>query len=614
MEAQRRLWVILGVLALPALWMLLDLWLRVDLPGAPALEHLAFRALVGPLEWLTEGAGERLGVAMVAAGAVLAPALVFRWWRVLDVAALGVAALQIVVVVLALLMERALLPGVVVALALGWRGLGIRGFDRRAAGVFGLVAGGGAALYVYSVFMTWGQGYPLVQAMGRALRSGAVSFASLFCVGCALLAAGVAWRRGIDLRRAGLALAAGVGVSLLLRAGLGVGGPWATAPFVVAAGLALGALGGGLVGVGGGAPRWWPVSLALPTALALLMMGHTYSARVFACPSAGAEHLRLVGATSEIFRLRRGDGFAAMTQREDARFARMDLKTDVVSWVKPGPLRAPLPPHVEAKGALWGTPEELVFAGDRWFGTVVPGEPGRFLGEDAPWGAAVRNVVAELDAGATEVTSAVAVPDLCWINTLGWGGADGLLYAGCEDVPGLHRLRHGAVVDSTTEARLGDVQDIAFGADRLWTVSLWFRPTLTELRRSDLGIERQLVIGGSHYHLARDAARDRIWTTAWYGGRVRVIDVAGWRRERTMAAGLGARPVEILADEVLVHSAYDGLLRMYDADTLQELDRMAVGGHVKDLAADPETGQAWFASQCGLYALDARAWAAEARR
>ncbi len=353
---------------------------------------------------------------------------------------------------------------------------------------------------------------------------------------------------------------------------------------------------------------------ALPTVLALLMMGHAYAGRVLACPDEGAEHLRLVGATTEIFRARHAGDFAALAMREDARFARLELDgTDTVSWVEPGPMRAPLPPHVPANGALWGTPEELVAASDGFWGTVVPGDPGRFLSEDAPWGAAVRNVIVGLDAEAQEVVSAVAVPDLCWINTLGWGGDDGLLYAGCEDVPSLYRLKDGAVVDKTLERRLGDVQDIAFGDDRIWTVSLWFQPTLTELRRSDLGIERQLTIGGSHYHLAVDAARDRIWTTAWYGGRVRVVDLKEWRREKTLPTGLGARAVEVLPEVVLVASAYDGMLRMFDAGSLELLDSMPVGGHVKDIAADPERGKAWFGSQCGLYELDWKAWAEASR-
>ena len=313
--------------------------------------------------------------------------------------------------------------------------------------------------------------------------------------------------------------------------------------------------------------------------------------------------------------MRHAGDFAALSMREDARFARLDLDgSDRVSWVDPGPLRAPLPPNVPAQGTLWGTPEELVWADGAWYGTAVPGDPGRFLPSGAPWGAAAHNVIVKLDGEARQLLSATAVADLCWINTLGWGGGDGLLYAGCEDVPGLHRLRDGVEVDSTTEVRLGDVQDIAFGPERLWTVSLWLQPTLTELRRSDLSISRQLTIGGSNYHLALDAARGRIWTTAWYGGRVRVVDVESWKRVRTLRTGLGPRPVEILPDVVLVASAYDGRMRMFDAEGMNELGSMAVGGHVKDIAADAERGLAWFGSQCGLYELDWRAWAAELRR
>jgi hypothetical protein len=599
------------------LWILLDLWLKVDLPGAPALEHLAFRALVGPLEWLTEGAGERMGVLLVIVGAVLVPALVFRWWRALDVFALGLIAMQTLVLVLALLMERALLPGVLIGVAIAWKGLPTGRFDRRAAVGFGLAAGGGSALYVYSIFMTWGQGYPLLQAAGRALRSGSVSFVSVYSALCLLVALAAAWtlRARVDLRRVGVGVLVGFLVASALRLAFGVGGPWLPGLFAVAAGVGIAAFGRGLVDVGGPELRWIPVRGALPTVLAMLVMAHTYGGRVLACPDEGASHLRLVGTTTEVFRMRHAGTFAALAMREDARFARLELDgSDRVSWVEPGPLRAPLPPHLPANGALWGTPEELIQADDGFWGTVVPGDPTRYLSEDAPWGAAVRNVVVKLDADARELVSVAAVPDLCWINTLGWGGSDGLLYAGCEDVPGLVRLKDGAVVDRRMEPRLGDVQDIAFGEDRIWTVSLWFRPTLTELRRSDLGIERQLPIGGSHYHLALDEARDRIWTTAWYGGRVRVVDVNAWKRIKTLPAGLGARPVEVLPDVVLVGSGYDGQMRLFDADSLELLDSMAVGGHVKDIAADADRGLAWFGSQCGLYELDWRAWANEARR
>ena len=597
------------ILALaPAAWILLDLVLRLDLPGAPWLSHRAFRLLVGPLEWLTEGSGERLGVVLVVWAALAAPAAVFRWRAFASLTAVPIASMQILLVVLGLLMERGL--GLGVAAAAGTAAsLGAlpppRAPHRRLALALGAVVGLLACAYVYSLFMTRGEGYPLLQAAGRAVRGGGFPLLELVCL-LAVAAVGAAawWRRDSLNVRLLAALGSGLGVAAAARLLLGEGGPWGSMLPALALGLTVVALGRPLLSWGAGGPTSWPVRLVPATLIGLMLLGHAYAGRVLRCPADDAPHLRRLGSPSEIFRLKLAGTGAVASLREGGQIARVDLATGVLSPAAAGPI---------GRGdRIEGTPEELVQAGDRWFASFLSPRPADWLEADAPWGIEAHNALAELDATASAVIAAHGLPGLCWVNTLHWGPPH--LYIGCEDRPGLHRWdpATASLVDANLDPRLGDVQDLALHPDgrRLFTISLWFSDRLSELSRDDLSVLRQTALGGSHYHLAHDPHRDRLYASAWYGGRVRVLDADTLSRLRPLPVGLGARPVEVLpAGRLLVASAYDGLMRISDGDRV--LGRLPVGGHVKDIAYDPARDRAWFWSQCGLFELDVAGWLAE---
>ena len=99
------------LIALPALWAFADLMLHRDLPGAAALQHLAFRLLVRPLEWLTEGSGHRLRVALG------------LWGFVVLSAALGEEGAR----------PKRIVFGVTAAIALSWLDMHVQGRAEAAA-------------------------------------------------------------------------------------------------------------------------------------------------------------------------------------------------------------------------------------------------------------------------------------------------------------------------------------------------------------------------------------------------------------------------------------------------------------------------------------------------
>jgi hypothetical protein len=628
-------WLRRGALAALCLvgWMLADLWVGRDLlPFAPTLEHLAFRAVVGPLEWLTEGDGGRL----VGAGAT---------WLGLSVLAgivrgrAGAVALRgnalllcgglVFVAVLGLLMERALAGGIGVALAvrvLGGRlllapGLPHRGVPAARAPLLALlvVAGGGALYWLYAVFMTFGEGYPLLRWLGGLLRTASVPFVAVWAglAGLLLVAATVWLARIAPLRpRRGvfaLATVAGVLATAVVRWGLGAEGPASSAALLVPLALVITELAAGPWGLTRAAgsldPAGWPRRALLPALLGALLVSHAYAARVLACPDEGAmPFLRRVAAPPEIFRIAPGaGGLLALSGRGARSLGWLDPATGTLGTFGAGPLAAPFPPGVPPDGSMNGNPEELVWSAvdGAWVASIVPADPFAFMEPGAPPGTEVNNLLATVDPSARAITRVAAYPGMCWINTL-HAQPDGL-WVGCEDRPGLARLEGGAVAQETAAPALGDVQDLAFGSGgRVWSISLWFRPTLTELRRHDLSIARQLRIGGTHYHLAHDPVTDRLFASAWYGSRLRVVDAGTMTAAGSLPLGFGGRAVSVDARRrlVLASSTYDGLLRVCDPDALTVRAALPVGGHIKDIAVDEELGRAWFWSQCGLYELD----------
>ncbi len=622
-----------------------DLYLRVDLPGAAWLAHQAFRALVGPLEWLTEGEGGRLRLALGLAAAVGVAAVAARPARrvVWPGGALLIAAAQLLVIALAVLMERALAAGLLVALAtaapLGLlRSRPAVPWPRWPLAAAIAVAGVVACYYVYALFMTYGEGYALLRWAGARVRDDGVALLPGFGIAAGVLLAGLAvpslLRAGDRPRRAArLAGAAAAGVAVALIGHRLVGQPtplWPT-PLVVGAGLALFALAWGPLIGGAGAnpldPRSLPRLLLLPTLLAPLLIGHTYAARVFRCgPATSMPGLERVASPGEVFRVTLGarGALAALTLRTDSRLGWLPVWPDAgaLQPTDPGPAGHPGgDPRAEA-GVLAGVPEELVYAPslDLFFATVTPeaelaGETRRVGFDPGPHPVGpMTNLILVIAGDGSRVVEALEAPGLCWVNTLRWSEPEGLLYVGCEDRAGVHRYdpAAGAFRDGTHARPIGDVQKIALHPARptLYTVSLWKTPRLTELSRDGLEVTRQVTLGGSHYDVVADGATGRVFASAFYGSRVRVVEGGDLRQARSIPAGFGTRALALSDDPhlLLASSVYDGTLRVCDPATGETRATLPVGGHIKDIAVDQERDWAYFWSQCGLFRLDLSGW------
>ena len=612
--AQLALLLVAPLLAVPA-WAFADLLLRRDLPGASTLQHAGFRTLVVPLEWLTEGDGERLRLVFLLWLLALASAALGhrrRWARgVLWGSAAIVVSAELVTVALAVLMERGLAAGVALAVGLYlWRGRDEQADERPRPAVLaaGALAAAASLYYVYALFMTQGSGYPLLIRLGEALRVGGTSFLSLWAV--AVLAVGAL---ALALRRSTLRVlpwTAGPGALLALA-----GSPLGALVAVPASVAVVALLEPSLRRLRG--PARWPLVMAVPCVLAGVLFGHTYSARVLRCPAPDDDRVRLLATPGEVFRVAHGAGDTLLlSQRTDRAFGRLHLGAGQgIVPALTGPLAHPGQEPGEGARELFGHPEELVFARshDRFYGSFVPADPGRWRPLSEP--GEINNLVAVISGDGRTVLDAFSLPGLCWINTLHWSDQDGLLYAGCEERPGLHRIDPDGerLVDGQSDPRLADVQDIAFGqgelADRLFTISLWRSRFLTELDREDLAPRRRLRIGGMSYHLAYDPDSSRLFASGWYAGRVRMVDASKMELLGSLPAGFGVREVVVhrRLRLLLASGTYDGLLRVWrlrDDGPPEPLAQVPVGGHVKDIRVHEGSDRAWFWSQCGLYELD----------
>ena len=633
------------LLSLFGAWIFLDLYLRVDLPGAALLAHGAFRAIVWPLEWLTEGEGSRLRILLgILAGATLAALVLPRWgrwfWQV--IAAVAAAAL-LLVTALGVLMERALGGGLVLALA-GCYLLGALpsrpGVPLSRAGRWGVAlavaaVGGGASYWVYALFMTYGEGYPLLDWLGAMLRHQGVKFLHIYAGALAVLialAAALVIRppggRARRVSRITLATAAGIACALLLDWLFSLDSPTWTTALVIPAGVLVARLVRGLRApfrVG------WSTKLCFamitPFILALLLIGHTYAARIFCCPEpTAAPYLTRIANLSEVFRvsLFKDHTRLALSARSARRLAWVEVQPVLrrVRYTDPGPARSR--GHGARTPDLDGVPEDFVHAPalGRFFVSLtahdLPStkvEMGRRLLGSPGQQQDINNLLLTVSGDAAKVEVVVGVPGLCWINCMRWNDPERLLYLGCEDRPGLFRYdpRSRLFKDAILDASIGDVQDIAFNPQhrRLYTVSLWKTPRLTELDWRSLAIRRQVTIGGSHYDVVHDPRSGRVFASAWYASRVRVVNAETLQVVGRIPTGLGTRALAVARpqDLLLVSSIYDGRLRICDPSSGEVRASLPVGGHVKDIAVDEERGLAYFWSQCGLYRLDLSRWA-----
>jgi len=625
-----------------------DLYLRVDLPGAAALAHLAFRAIVAPLEWLTEGDGARLKVLLMALGATGVAGLIvprpMRWfWQAAAALAAGA---MLMVLAIAALMERALAAGLTLAIvAAALTSLTKRASSspphtsgrRLVGGALLAVVGAGACYWIYALFMTYGDGYPLLEWLGALHRTHGVDLLTLYAGATAaiLLASAVSllWARdgrGRRLQIFTMAAAGGLGISLLLEWALSLGGPAWTAALVVPAGLAL-ATALHRVGLRAPAMLGWPgralFALFPPFVLALLLVGHTYAARVFRCPNpADSPYLTRIASLSEVFRVtlfaqRQRLAISARSSRRLG-WVPLDIVPAEVRYTAAGPARLH---HANAEPTrLAGVPEDFVHAPklQRFYVSLTAHAEGpdalpmeRATSQtDLGRTEEINNLLLTISGDASKVTEVVGIPGMCWLNCVRWSDPERLLYLGCEDRPGLFRYdpARRLVMDGVLHPDVGDVQDIAFDprARRLFTVSLWKTPYLTEVDQRTLARKRKVSIGGSHYDVVYDPGSDRVFASAWYGSRVRMVDAKTLQLQGRIPTGLGARALAVAKRQglLLASSIYDGKLRICNAASGEVREALQVGGHVKDIAVDEARGVAYFWSQCGLYRLDLAPW------
>lgn len=615
-------------------WAGLDLFVRHDLPGASWLQHQAFRALVVPMEWATEGSGERLIWVLALGAVVLASALLNRgslWARpVVYGLALSLALLGLTAVSLATLMERSLALGVLVSVVLAARSLPARSEATAPSGsvttLLILATLSTTAYYVYALFMTRGEGYPLLQSLGGALRDSGASWTGVWFGAVALLGLGAGLVRPLPLRIWLRSLVPGI----LIGSFSSVGAALVLVPSAVLLAAVLiprlHALSGALA---------WPARMVFPCLVAGLLFGHTYSARVLACPPSDHPRLQRLATPGEVFRLALGkDGRLALALREDQRFGaiRTDVPEPSIAFAGSGALK----PDWRSDGfQLAGTPEELVYAAsiDSFFASVIPADPTDFesvaTSSMSSWNAgsgssrvdperaansSINNVLARLNGDSSWVEDAFGVPGLCWVNTLHWSDSEDLLYIGCEEQPGLHRYdpEGQGMIDGQSDARLGDVQDLAFGEGELdastFSISLWRSRFLTELDRGSLEIKRQVAIGGTHYHLAYDPKTQLLFASSYYGGRVRVVDARSMETRASLPGDFGTREVVVhpAARLLLASSTYSGELRLWSLREQEPrlVEQLSLGGHIKDIRVDPRSPRAWTWSQCGLYSID----------
>jgi len=613
----------LGLLAV-GVYVFADLYLRVDLPAAGRLQHLAFRGVTDVLQWLDVDRSRIRPVAIGAGVVVLVAAVTGRRGAIPQRAvAVALCAPVVVAVVVAALMER----GLFFAWVLGCVVLHSRGHlfgapragwkTSAASGAVGAVLGVGALVYLFSVVAADSSGYSMpdrLRDLERAGRLGGVFPTIAIVVGVPSAVAAVK-RGGRDaagaLAVAALAAAAASGRGMGLTAALG----GATA---VALTGALGPLLLGSVAPAPGALRRWPGAALLPGAIAGLLFGHAYGVRLFQCPDELPPHLVRIADPAEVFStaLSAAGDVVALSLRAERRLGRIVSPhgpgPHAIEAADPGPIPAPPPEENELPGTTYATVEELVPAPevDAFFATALAGHTDFYSLPTSPPNT-VNNMVVRLRGDARAADAAFWEGHLCWIGTLAWDAPARRLYMGCEYDPQIHRLDFdaGTIDLAKTDPRLGDVAGVAVDAarDRLYTVSLWDSDRVTELDRSTLEILRSRRIGGTHYAVAYDPDDRRLFAPAFYASRVRIVDTETLDVVGSVRTGLGPRALAFVPGErdlLLAAAVYDDVLRVCDAGDGAVLETVRVGGHVKSIAVDHDRRLAYFWSRCGLFRLD----------
>jgi hypothetical protein len=588
----------------------------VDLPGAARLADGLFQGAV----WFLDGLGTLgeaplvilgvlwLGVAAASRGR---PRIGEALWT--GTATLGVVAI-VGMVAVAALMERALAAGFATSALCVWATGGLRFADAepgpsRTLAIVGFLAGAVALYYPYALVRSVPEGYLLLR-LGAALARQGVSPLTLFAAvagGAGVVALGLLVRsRGMrPVAHLGACGLAGVIAAVAAAALLGESTSVGTILGVLASGLAIGAW--VTVRDSSGGPRSWLIRGLPAVTVALLLFGHTYTARVFSCPSE-RPGLEAVATLPEVFRVELNEDASAalLSVRPKNGLALMDLRGDpgALRWVSGGDQ-----PHDGA--GLPDTPEDLAFApGHGFYAVHSPRDESTYDGVELE--VPIRSVLVSLAGDPLEVVRRIPFPGLCWTSAAEWSPTTGRLYLGCEKPAGLHRWdpTTGELEVAPSGSVSGDVESLAVdpdpAADRVFTVALWRSGWLTELVESDLSLRRRAFVGSGNYVVVYDSDTDRLFVSSYYRSRVTIVDASSLQVVGSIPTGLGTRALALDRSRglLLVASTYDGVLRVVDTATGQVRERIHVGGHVKDIAVDEARGQAWFWSQCALYRLD----------
>ncbi len=587
--------ILTGVVVAIGAWVFADLYLRVDLPGVAALMHLGFRTAAAGVAWMQEGDGNRPALVAGAAGGVVVLGVVLAalgkgrpFWRA---AALPIVVIQGGVIVIGALMERgAALLLVPVGIAVAWKLKGgIPSKARFAAGVaVAAVTTALGALYLVELLAARSEGYAVTAWLAARAGDGGLP----------------GWGSGLWL----LALAAVLVAYWELTIAARPDEWWE--------------------------PAWWPVRLGPLVLVGFGLIGHAYVERVFDCSGVadygfdeahelvwpeGAAAVRVIpprGAEPAFRVALNADGSkAALSLRGERAIGYVGFDEhglrDGYGDADPGALPAYEPNMRDFEGQSLASTEELLWAdgAGRFYGTALGGHPDFYGVPNSPSNV-VNNVILELPADASRVTRSHGVEHLCWIGAIAWREADGRLYLGCEYEPALHRYdpEAGRVEATLEDEAIGDVAALAADpeGDSLYSVSFWSSQAVAEIDPATMEIRQRRDVGGAHYDVALDAQADRLFLSAYYGSRVRVLRASDLEPVGRIPTGLGTRALatDPSRDLVLASSAYDGVLTVARSSTGEVLARHRVGGHVKDIAIDAARGRALLGSQCGLVAVE----------
>ncbi len=632
-----------GVALLPACWVYADLYTRVTLPGASQLGLALFTALAGVARFV-EAHRPPTGL-LALAGLVLVGSLL-RFGpgrRILDAVAPAVLASPFVALAIAVLMERSLGAGVLVAaLTAGLLGVLAPEPGRRPVRFFGVglaVAGlaGLAATFRYVYLLLQAEpSHRLLSQVGERFRDdGGDLSAVLVVVHAAVMVvlAAALWARSPRARHQVPALAAswlgGVVVFGLARAVFDDSAPLpGSLATLVDAVLAAALLVPEARVRREPLPRCRAVGVAgiLPALFAGLLLSQAYAGRVFTCPPPDSATVQRIATTSPVFRvaLTEDGSTALLAARRAAHLLRMDLHPapGEPRPIDTGDIRGP-PEWPTRPFQLLGHPEELVWVpGTREFiGTMVTPfhyrhpdlEPAGACADPLEFGTLLFRVGED----AERVEQVFTLPGSCWIGAVAWEPESSRLLLGWEWEAGIHALDPETMdvrrVAWKTASGMGDVaaMEVATiaGQTRLFTVSLWGGSGLTELQPRSLEPLRSLGLGGVNYDLAVDPGRGRIYVSSYYASRVQVVDAETFAVVDTIPTGLGTRAlrVDTERDLLVISSVYDGELRVWDLAADELLGRHRVGGHIKDIAIDQGRGLAYAWSQCGLLRVDLEA-------